>query len=334
MTPDNPFSAPQTELLAPSSTLKPAVNQPFYFIAAMVVISALLFLGSNAWRWINDMDGYSERMADYLPMMIANWLGGLLLYAAALLLLVHHQRERHGIAQFRPLAGVLAGFAGLYLLCALLVGLAISYLSLPFYQWALEQDARTFWMVLYGQFTGGLNLLLVCLLPLWLVLRLARPRSERLAAGQVEALPSWQVALGVALCFVALAYEVLGWLNYAVPFLYSGAFRWQSVFLLGGCAVPFAIVMAAVQTRLPAQVSRFAAGRVLGAAVVLLALWAVAILLVSILIAVAAYSSLNSSSLPFYLIPPAVLLVVLLWPLARWCTGWFFAEQLARPSHG
>ncbi|WP_152227674.1 hypothetical protein [Pseudomonas sp. SCB32] len=332
MTLDNPFSPPHAELTPSLGAARVADNQPLQFIAAMVVAAALIFVGSNAWQWFSDLGGYRARAMQFLPMMLANWAGGLVFHAAAILLLVHYQRERHGIARFRPTAGLLVGFAVLYVLVALIVSTAISYLSAPFYQWAFGQGARTVWMILHSQLTGLLSLVLVCLLPLWLVLRLARPRAERLAPGQAVVLPSWQVALGVALCFIALTYKLLASLSYAALFLYSGADGWQSVFLLSSCVLPFAIVMAAVQMRLPAQVSRFAAGRVLAASLVLLALWAVAILLVSIVTAFAAYGSLNSSSLPLYLLPPAVILLVLLWPLARGCTGWFFAEQLAQAS--
>ena len=332
MTTDNPFATPHAPLAAPAAVASSAGKQPLRFVAAMIVAAALVFFGSNAVQWIGDLGSYRERLPQYLPAMLANWLGGLVLYAAAVLLLVHYLRERHGIVRFQPQAGLLAGFGVAYLIATLVVSTVVSYLSLSFYQWAFEQDTRTLWMILYGQANSLINLTLGCLLPLWLVLLLGRSRSERLAPGQGFALPSWQVALGVALAFSALTYKLLAALGYGVFYLYSGGDGWQSVFLLSSCALPFAIVMAAVQTRLPAQVSRFAAGRVLACAVVLLVMWAVAIVLVSILVAFAAYSSLNSSSLPLYLLPPAILLLALLWPLARWCTGWFFAEQLAQSS--
>lgn len=332
MTTDNPFATPHAPLTVPAAVATSAGKQPLQFVAAMIVAAALVFFGSNAVQWIGDLGNYRERLPQYLPTMLANWLGGLILYSAAVLLLVHDQRERHGVVRFQPLAGLLAGFGVAYLLTTLVVSTALSYLSVSFYQWAFEQDTRTLWMVLYGQANSLINLTLGCLLPLWIVLHFASSRSERLAPGQAFALPSWQVALGVALCFTALTYKALTALSYAALYLYSGADSWQSVFLLSSCALPFAIVMAAVQTRLPPQVSRFAAGRVLACALVLLVMWAVAILLVSALLALAAYNSLNSSSLPFYLLPPAILLLALLWPLARWCTGWFFAEQLAQSS--
>lgn len=332
MSTDNPFATPHAALSAPATVATSARQQPLQFVAAMIVAAAAAFFGSNAMQWIFDLGSFRERLLQYLPTMLANWLGGLLFYAAAVLLLVHYQRERHGIARFQPLAGLLVGFAVAYLVATLVVSTAVSYLSMSFYQWAFEQGSRTLWMVLYGQVNSLINLALGCLLPLWLTLYLARSRSERLAPGQAIALPSWQVALGVALCFTALTYKLLVALSYGVLYLYSGADGWQSVFMLSGCVLPFAIVMAAVQTRLPAQVSRFAAGRVLACALVLLALWALAIVLVSVLVAYAAYSSLNSSSLPLYLLAPAVLLLALLWPLARWCAGWLFAGQLAQSS--
>jgi hypothetical protein len=331
MTTDNPFATPHAPLAVPAA-VPVAGNQPWQFVAAMVVAAAVVFFGSNAVQWIGDLGSYRERLPQYLPTMLANWLGGLVFYAAAVLLLVHYLRERHGIARFQPMAGLLVGFGVAYLIATMVVSTVVSYLSVSFYQWAFEQDTRTLWMVLYGQANSLLTLFLGCLLPLWVVLSLAHSRSERLAPGETFALPSWQVALGVALCFSALVYKALAALSYGALYLYSGSDGWQSVFLLSGCALPFAIVMAAVHTRLPAQVTRFAAGRVLACALVLLVMWAVVIALVSILVAFAAYNSLNASSLPLYLLPPAVLLLALLWPLARWCTGWFFAEQLAQSS--
>ncbi|WP_448683661.1 hypothetical protein [Pseudomonas nicosulfuronedens] len=332
MTTDNPFATPHAPLSAQASAVQPAGSQPLQFVAVMIVAAAVVFFGSNAVQWIADLGNFRERLPQYLPTMLGNWLGGLLFYVAAVLLLVHDQRERHGIARFQPMAGLLVGFGVAYLIATMVVSTVVSYLSVSFYQWAFEQDTRTLWMVLYGQANSLINLALGCLLPLWLVLYLARSRSERAASGQPLGLPSWQVALGVALCFSALVYKVLAALGYAALYLSSGMDGWQSVLMLSGCVLPFAIVMTAVRTRLPSQVSRFAAGRVLACALVLLAMWAMAIVLVSILVAFAAYSSLNSSSLPLYLLPPAILLLALLWPLARWCTGWFFAEQLTQSS--
>ncbi|WP_240201701.1 hypothetical protein [Pseudomonas sp. PDNC002] len=329
---DNPFATPLASLTASSSAPASAGNQPFLFVAAMVAAAALLFFGSNGVQWITDLGGFRERLVQYLPAMIANWVGGLSLYAAAVLLLVHAQRERHGIAQFNPQAGLLAGFALLYLFGTLIVSTGVAFLSQSFYSWAFEQSARSFWIALHGQLSTLLTLVLGCLLPLWLVLRYARARWERLAPGQTLVLPSWHIALGVALCFTAVIYKLFSALSYGALYLYLGDGSLQSVFLLTSCVLPFLIVMAAVHTRLPAQVSRFAAGRVLAAAVALVALWTVLVLLVALLVAFAAYSSLSSSSLPVYLLPPAVIVLALLWPLARWCTGWFFAEQLVQSS--
>ncbi|MBD9577502.1 hypothetical protein IB260_19425 [Pseudomonas sp. PDM23] len=331
MTTDNPFATPHAPLTAPAAVPADG-NQPWQFVAAMMVAAAVVFFGSNAVQWIGDLGSYRERLPQYLPTMLANWLGGLVFYAAAVLLLVHHLRERHGIARFQPLAGLLVGFGVAYLIATMVVSTGVSYLSLSFYQWAFEQGTRNLWMVLYGQANSLVSLVLGCLLPLWVVLSLARSRSERLLPGETFLLSSWQVALGVSLCFSALVYKALAALSYGALYLYSGADGWQSMFLLAGGALPFAIVMTSVQASLPSQVSRFAAGRVLACALVLLVMWTIAIVLVSILLVFAAYNSLNANSLPLYLLPPVVLLLALLWPLARWCSGWFFAEQLAQSS--
>lgn len=296
----------------------------------MIVAAAVVFVGSNVVQWIDDLGRYR---GERLPMMFANWLGGLVFYAAAVLLLVHDQRERHGIVRFQPVAGLLVGFGVVYLIATTLVSSAVSYLSVPFYRWAFEQDAQTLWMVLYDHASSLITLILGCLLPLWLVLHLARSRSERVAPGYVIALRAWQVALGVALCFTALTYRLIGSLSYGAMYLYSGVDSWASVFLLlASCALPFTIVMAAVRMRLPAWVLHFAAGRVLAASLVLALLWAVAILPVAILVINAIFGSPYSSSPPLYLLPSAILLLALLWPLARWCSGWFFAEQMAQSS--
>lgn len=332
MTTENPFSTPHAELRTAPGTALPTFNQPFQFIAAMAIASALIAVGSNAWQWFSGIASYRERLGFILPMLLTNWLIGMMFHAAAILLLVHHQRERHGIARFQPMGSLLPAFAVSYLVATLMLSSAISWASMPFYEWVMEQGGRTLWMGLYSQFNSLLLLALACLLPLWLVLRAARPRSELLAAGQGASLPAWQVALGVALCFTAGVCKLLASLSYGVFYLYFGSSNWQLLITLASCTLPFAIVMGAVQTKLPPQVSRFAAGRVLAAAVALLALWAASILLIAVLVALAAYSSLNSSDLPLYLLPPSILLLALLWPLARLCTGWFFTEQLDQSS--
>lgn len=330
MTNENPFSTPAAQLLPSPAQPSAATHQPYLFIAALAVASALVFIVNIGWQLMSELASHRERVLDYLPMMTANWAGGMLLYSAAVLLLVHQQRERYGIARFEPQAILLAAYAGLYLLVSLGVGTAIAYFSLPFYEWAMEQEGRSFWMVLHSLTVSLLSWALGCILPLWCVLRAARQRSELASPARAAPVEGWQVAVGIALCFSGLLHKTLAMVAKGAMYLYLSGDAWQSIGVLGSCLLPFVIVMAAVQTRLPSQVSRFAAGRVLACALVLLALWGVAIILVSLVVAFAAYSSLNSNSLPLYLLPPAILLLALLWPLARWCTGWFFADQLAR----
>lgn len=332
MTTDNPFATPQADLAAPSAPVKSATNQPFHFVAAMVVAAAIIFFGSNAVQLMGVMGSMGDQLLELLPFRLSSWMGGMLVPTAAVLLLVQHQRERQGVARFRPQAGLLVGFVGLYLLCSLIVSIIIAYASQSYIQWAEQSITGNFWMLAYGQVSGLASLLLGCLLPLWLLLRRAGRHSDLLEPGQSLTLPSWQVALGVALCFIALTYKLVSTLSYSSRWGYIGATGWVPVFLLVGCALPFGIVFTAIRQRLPANVSRFAAGRVLACALVLLAMWGVAIGLVSVLVALAAYNSLNASSLPLYLLPPSILLLALLWPLARWCTGWFFAEQLVQSS--
>jgi hypothetical protein len=331
MTTDNPFATPHSDLAAPSAPVPLATNQPFHFVAAMVVAAATIFFGSNAVQLMGVMSSMGDQLLELLPFRLSSWAGGMLVPAAAVLLLVQHQRERQGVARFRPQAGLLVGFVGLYLLCSLIVSIIIAYASQSYIQWAEQSITGNFWMLAYGQVSGLTSLLLGCLLPLWLLLRRAGRRSDLLKPGQSLTLPSWQVALGVALCFIALAYKLVSTLSYSSRWGYVGATGWVPVFLLVGCVPPFGIVFTAVRQCLPASVTRFAAGRVLACALLLLVMWVVAVVLVSVLVAFA-YSSPNSSSLPLYLLPPALLLLALLWPLARWCTGWFFAEQLAQSS--
>lgn len=330
MTTDNPFATPLAELAPPADSALPGNRQPLQFVGAMMLASALLLLGTVGSQWLMDLGGFRDRLEQFLPMMLANWAGGLILHAAAVLLLAHHLRERYDVARFQPIGALLAGFVVLYLVFTVIASTALSYLSLPFHEWAFA-NARVSWVLLYGQFESLLNLALGCLLPLWLVLRLSRGRSRRLAGELNLGLPAWQIALGLALVVVALLYRLFAALSYTTLPLGFGA-GWQSMLLLSGCVLPFGIVMAAVISRLPARLPRFSAGRVLGAALMLLVIWGAAGLLLSVVVAIAAYAAASTRNLPFYLLPPALLLLACLWPFARWCAGRFFAEQLAQSS--
>ncbi|WP_343575774.1 hypothetical protein [Pseudomonas sp.] len=327
MNTDNPFATPHAELTSSESVPVPASRQPYPFIVAQIVATLCLFGLSMGWQWFNSGAQFREQIERVMPMLISSTVGSLLIYSAAVLLLVHGQRERHGILRFRPMGALLAGYILLYLLCSLALNAGLGFLGSSYYGWALEQENRQFWVLLYTQGSGLLNMLLTCLLPLWLVLCLARSGSERIAKGLRTPVAGWQVALGIGLCFSAVLYKAASSLAVSVMMLYREGDYWQPLFQFIGCAVPFAVVMLAARARLPAQVERFAAGRVLGASLVLLTMWGACVLLCSIVLAFLVLDSGNYLNPPPIVLVPAILCLAALWPLTRWSTGWFFPAR-------
>lgn len=329
----------QTPFATPSAELSPAHDMPvsgshqvYRFMAAQVAAMVCLFLINLGIQWFMAADVFHDRMERFLPAMLGGLVGGLLAYVAAVLLLVQHQRERHAIAYFRPQGGLLLGFGVSYVMGSLLLGFGIDYASQPLYEWASDQNQRWFWSALFGQAEALVNLLLACVAPLWLILRLARPRSDRLVPGAHQPVTGRLVALGVALCFGAMLYKLSTLLATSAQVVYTADKPWQPLYSLISCVVPIAIVMAAVWTRLPAQVSRFSAWRVLAAAVVLLALWGQLLVLCSTVLALQVDDSFDPRYWLSTLVLPAVLMLAALWPLSRLCVRWFFAGELAQSS--
>ncbi|MBD9515069.1 MULTISPECIES: hypothetical protein [Pseudomonadaceae] len=328
----NPFSTPHAELTSPQLTLAHASHQTYLFIAAQIVATICLLGVNLGLQWFTAGDGFHERMTRYLPVMISTLLGGMLAYVAGVLLLVQQQRERHAIGRFRPLPGLLLAYGFAYLVCSLAMTSGIGFVGQVFYEWVREQGNRQLWIVLYAQLAALASLLLTCVLPLWLILRLARGRALPLAPGAGTAVARWQVALGMALCVAAVVYRLSSSLAASMMTTYSDGNAWQPLFQLINCAVPFAIVMVAVHTRLPPQLSRFGTGRVLIASLVLLLLWLGLLVLCALVLVFVLADALDSRYLPLAPMGFAALLLSLLWPLSRLCVRWFFADELAQSS--
>ncbi|MBD9634410.1 hypothetical protein [Pseudomonas sp. PDM19] len=332
MTAENPFAPPLAQLTAPLSSQAMPVStfrQPYSFIAIQILATLLLLAVSIGWIWFAATASFQLR---YMPMMISNTVGSLLFDCCAVLLLVHDQRERHGLLGFRPMWALLLGYGALYLLASIVLNGVLAHFNSSLFDWMRLQPGRQFWMFLYTQASGVLNLLLTCLLPLWLVLRLARSRSERVLGKVQLSLAGWQVALGIALCFSTVLYKVASTLASSLMMLYSEGDYWQPLFQFLSSAVPFAVVLMAARGALGARRERFAAGRVLAAALVLWLIWSVCVVLCSALLTFTALNYNDPAELQRYAVLPAVVCLVLLWPLTRLSTGWFFARPAAQSS--
>lgn len=326
MTPDNPFSTPYASLIAYDDAPSSSTLQPYTFIAAQIFVTLSIFGTYLIYARLSRSNPFLHQI-ESLPALLADILGCLIIYSASVLLLVHAQRERYSILRFRFLGRLLVGYAVLSFLFNIALNAGLTTLSSGFFKWVLAENYSGDWAFLFEQSSGPLNLLFVCLLPLWMVLRFARSRSERSVTGLGMPISGWQLALGIALCFSAVIYKVAALL--IGPMMFGSSYP---LALLICCALPFIIVLLAARRRLPAQVQRFAPGRVLVVTLVLLLMWGACLLAISVptVLLVRSFSSLASQNIFAY--APTVIGLALLWPLARWCAGRFFAEQLAQSS--
>lgn len=334
MTAENPFAPPLATLTAPLSSQAmpvPAFRQPYPFLATQIFATLLMFAASMVSLWFIDTPSF-QRQLRFLPMVISTTVGSLLFYCSAVLLLVYDQRERHGVLRFRPLWALLVGYGVLYLVISVVLNLALTHFSSSLFDWIRLQPGRQLWMFLYTQTSGVLNLLLTCLLPLWLLLTLARSRSEPVLGKVQLSVAGWQVALGIALCFSAVLYKVASTLASSLLMLYREGDYWQPLFQFLSSAVPFVVVLMAARGKLGARRERFAAGRVLAAALVLWLIWSVCVVLCSLLLTFTALNYNDPAELQRYALLPAVVCLILLWPLTRLSTGWFFARPAAQSS--
>ncbi|KAF1051571.1 MAG: hypothetical protein GAK43_02355 [Stenotrophomonas maltophilia] len=317
---DNPFAS-ATASPSASAALRPvpdagALRQALAFVAAHVGASFCLLLIKLAMQWFG-ADSAREYFGELWPVMFGAWVGDALLGAAAILLLVQALREHYRIRRLQPLASLLIGFVLLSLLCGLVSGALMGQVSQLFYRWALDGGTRMGLISLYGEAMGWLFLGTNVLLPLWLVLHLARRSSLPQAAGEPPlATPAALPALGIALGFAALLMQLLSLASSLAMALPLDLVPWQRLLVYLGMLPALPIIFFAAHGRLPAQLARFSAGRVVAATLLIMLIWgALAALLAGL--AFLGLFVLGALEGGVFLLVGTLLLYGLLWPLTR-----------------
>lgn len=321
-----PFQTPTAELM-PAGQAAPAVRQPVAFMLVQLITALAVFVATTSWLWLRTDIAFQDMVVRALPRMVGTFLGGLVFVLALTLLLAHQQRERYRIACFRPMVGLLIVFALLSVVLGQVWRVAGSALGGYVFPMLQALGDYRLWAALYSllySLVGALS----CGLALWGGLRFARGRSAHLAADQASPVPAWQVACAIALWVFALYLKVAGTVLLGLPAIYVQPVDWLTLFFSGAPA--FVIVWTAIQTRLPPQVARFSAGKVLLTAMAIVLLWCLAGLLGMMLTTLVLYRDGTE--------PPSDALVLLLllawqvsaWPLARWCLRWCYIGNRAR----
>lgn len=288
----NPFRPPQAEL---STAVRSGVLQPWAFAVVPLLLSLGLLLVSivENWHW------WSQRLfeSDLLLSITSRRVIEVLPACVGVLLYVHWQRERHAIVRY-PSIGLLSTV------------FALSYgggvLGLAGAVWYGVRQG-----VLPPSLLGDDLLPLIALMPLWLILRIARPHAERCVSAQDLSVPGRQVELAVALCVTAMLVKLLEYFFILQIQHYNGYVQ----LLAGGLCG--AVVLAASRHSLPVQLPRFPVARVLLCAAIIVLLcgsvtalcsWGVWQLLID-----AGNNRLMEGVLP----ATGIALVLLHWPVTR-----------------
>lgn len=304
----------------PPSGTAAALRQPYAFLAVQAFAGLFVFIVSTGWIWLSSDAKWPKWLVYILPKMLANMLGGLLFLLAIVLLMVHQQRERHRIACFRPMAGMLAAFLLFYLTLSQLWRVAGTALG------SIVLSGHDAWTALYSCFYSLVMAAIATALPLWLILRYARARSPRLAPEESAPVAAWQVGLAVALCFSALYFKLIGTVLTALPSIDTQPSDWLFAFV--SSLLPFCITWVAVRAGLPVTVSRFAAGRILLTATVLVLLWTTTGLLGMLLASFALVGDGRESPSDALVLLLILLWQVSSWPLSRWSLRWCYRRDV------
>ncbi|GLU36305.1 MULTISPECIES: hypothetical protein [Pseudomonas] len=269
MTP-NLFATPRASLQTIETPAVPAVYQPYLLVVALLTLGVCSLGASSLWSWHN-----GQTLAQLLrstPFIASDWLGRLLFNAAIIVLFMQRERERLRIASFRPLAGIVLGFVALLTLCMWLLGELASPVLSDIQRWLVVQASLRFWLYFPFLIAGSMGVLvLMCLVPLWLALRLARPYCERLADARTVSLDSWHLALGVALGVGAILHVPVKLLvGVLIPDIVG---RWAQPLGFGVCVLCCLVVLLAARSKLPPRVTNIPVGRVLCASMLILFTW-------------------------------------------------------------
>jgi hypothetical protein len=274
----NPYIVPRAGLAEDSSSDTPALRQPYLLALALFVAGISALLASSL------LQGFAGvpfgQVLRAVPGLLGPWLTSLLISSAVAVLFMQAQRERHAIREFRPFALIVVVFL-------LLSGAAVEWLA-----GLLRDSGREFalWLADVANLMGLLSPLAfltsaavqagICLIPLWLVLLLTRSHCVRQPSQAMLPIARLHVAFGVALGFAAITGKLLSGL--ARLFLASKVGAWGLAVEIAAWAVPFALVLVGVLRQLPPQVPRYAAGRVVLAALTISLGWSFSVVLVEL----------------------------------------------------
>jgi hypothetical protein len=306
--------------LSPLQTA-PALRQPMAFMLVQLISAVVVFGVTTGWIWLRADVAARDWFTPALPRMVGTFLGGLVFALAVAVGLVHRQRERYRIACFRPSLELLVVFALLSVLFGQAWRLAGTGLGAHIYVWLQTLEWYALWAALYSCMYSLVGAACACGLPLWVVLRFARERSLTLTADEPAPVPAWQVAFAIALWAFALYLKLAGTVLLGLPAIYVQPVDWLYLFISGLPA--FGVIWMAIQTRLPREVARFSAGRVLLTGGLLALLWSAMGVALVFLVPLGVDNKSSSDAL--------LLLLLLLWqasawPLARWSLRWCFTS--------
>lgn len=277
--PESPFITPQAELGAQTETSAPALWQPYAVVAALFLLGLTELLADTFRHWYGGLP--IGQLLGALPGLLGPWLSSLLPGCALVVLFMHAQRERHGILSFRPIAVIVIVFL-------LIRGVAMAWLDSTLVSWAQEfalwlgDTANLMGLVTPLAILGGVAVhATMCLLPLWLVLLATRSRCVRQPWAAALPIDRRHVAIGVALGFAGVTAKLLSGL--VRLFLLNKAGTWGFALEILAWAIPSGLVLFLVWRELPATVPRFAARRVLLAALTIGLGWLACVSLVGLL---------------------------------------------------
>ncbi|KJJ98717.1 hypothetical protein UB43_18845 [Pseudomonas sp. 21] len=295
-----------------------AVRQPATFMLVQLVTALVVFVVTTGWLWLQTESVFQDRIVQALPQLAGSFIGGLVFVLALTFWLVHQQRERYRIACFRPFLGLLIVFALLHILLGQAWRASGAVLGAHVFPLLQQLQGYSLWAALYACLYSVTGAILSCGFPLWAVLRFARDRSLRLTADEPAPVGGRQIACAIALWVFAFYLKVAGALLVALPATDVGPDDWLYVFIFG---LPlFAITWAAVQFRLPRDVARFMADRVLLTSAIIFLLWLG--LVIASVMGVRLFGRGEPSDALVMLL--YVLLMAAFWPLSRWSLRWCY----------
>ncbi|WP_152227672.1 hypothetical protein [Pseudomonas sp. SCB32] len=261
--PESPFISPQAEAGSETDASLPALWQPYAMVAALFLFGIGARVAETLWQWTSGVP--HERLLQALPGQLGVGLSSLAVSGALVVLFMQAQRELHRLRRFRPFAIIVVVFFALQMAVEQLYSRVLVLPIQEFAFWLGDLSDQSFVVIPIALLGGALVQLVLYLICLWLVLAATRSRCER---QPTEALPSirrMHVALGVALAFAGFTAKLLSGL--ARLFVLNRMGYWGTALEVLAWALPAALVLLCIYTRLPDRLPRYGAGRVLLAGV-------------------------------------------------------------------